>query len=89
MTIKVINDGPETHGLNILALEEGKTAGDVMKFLTGEAGGSPPVAPVGGMNGLNTGVIGYAEVTLKPGTYVAIATSPAPKRKDIHTSRLA
>ena len=89
MTIKVINDCPEPHEVNILRPKEGKTAGDVKPFLTGKAGGSPPFAPVGEMNGLDTGVIGYAEVTLEPGRMSPSATSPAPKRKDIHTSRLA
>jgi hypothetical protein len=77
--IKVVNDGPEPHEFNILRLEEGKTVDDVMKFLNGEAGGPPPFAPVGGMNGLDVGLSGYAELDLMPGNYVAICNIPSPK----------
>jgi len=76
--IKVTNEGPEPHEFNILRLEEGKTADDVMQFLNG-AGGPPPFAPVGGMNGLDVGLSGYAELDLAPGTYVAICNIPSPK----------
>jgi len=77
--IMLINEGPEPHEFNILRLEEGKTADDVLKFLKGEAGGPPPFAPVGGMNGLDVGVSGYAELDLMPGNYVAICNIPSPK----------
>lgn len=77
--VKVVNDGPEPHEFNILRLEDGKTVEDVMKFLSGEAGGPPPFAPIGGMNGLDMGQIGYAELNLTPGTYVAICNIPSPK----------
>ncbi len=77
--IKVTNKGPEPHEFNILRLEEGKTADDVLKFLKGEAGGPPPFAPVGGMNGLDVGLSGYAELDLAPGHYVAICNIPSPK----------
>jgi hypothetical protein len=78
-TIKVTNDGPEPHEFNILRLEKGKTAADVLAFLSGAAGGPPPFAPVGGMNGLDVGVTGYAELNLEPGKYVAICNIPSPK----------
>lgn len=77
--IKVTNDGPETHEFNILRLEEGKTADDVKQFLTGASDGPPPFAPVGGMNGLDLGISGYAELDLTPGKYVAICNIPSPK----------
>jgi len=77
--IKVTNEGPEPHEFNILRLEDGKSADDVLKFLNGEAGGPPPFAPVGGMNGLDVGLSGYAELDLKPGRYVAICNIPSPK----------
>lgn len=77
-TIQVVNDGPEPHEFNILQLADGKTAVDVLQFLNG-AGGPPPFAPVGGMNGLDVGVTGYAELDLAPGHYVAICNIPSPK----------
>jgi len=39
ITIKVTNDGPEPHEFNILKLEEGKTAADVMAFITAQRNG--------------------------------------------------
>ncbi len=77
LTVKVVNDGPEPHEFNILRLEEGKTLNDVMEFFKG-AGGPPPFAPVGGMNGLDAGATGYAELNLEPGIYVAICNIPSP-----------
>ena len=76
--IKVTNEGPEPHEFNIMRLEDGKTKDDVMQFLGG-AGGPPPFAPIGGMNGLDVGLSGYAELDLVPGNYVAICNIPSPK----------
>ncbi len=76
--IKVTNLGPEAHEFNIMRLEDGKTVDDVKAFLGG-AGGPPPFAPVGGMNGLDVGLSGYAELDLTPGNYVAICNIPSPK----------
>lgn len=76
--IKVTNEGPEPHEFNILRLDDGKTVDDVRAFLNGKAGGPPPFAPVGGINGLDVGYTGYAELDLQPGTYVAICNIPSP-----------
>jgi uncharacterized cupredoxin-like copper-binding protein len=78
MTIKVVNDGPEAHELNILRLEDGKTLEDVAKFLN-TPDGPPPFVPVGGINGLDTGLSGYIEFDFQPGTYVAICNIPSSK----------
>jgi hypothetical protein len=78
MVIKVTNEGPEPHEFNIMRLEDGKTKEDVLQFLGG-AGGPPPFAPIGGMNGLDVGLSGYAELDLAPGNYVAICNIPSPK----------
>jgi len=76
--IKVINDGPEPHEMNIMRLADGKTAEDVVKFLTAPDG-PPPFIPMGGINGLDAGTAGYAELDLQPGDYVAICNIPSPK----------
>ena len=82
VTIEVINDGPEPHEFNILRLEDGKTAADVNEFLLGLTD-IPPFAPVGGVNGLDVGLKGYAELNLEPGTYVAICYIPSPKAEGL------
>ena len=76
--IKVVNNGPEPHELNLLRLEEGKTVEDVKQFLAAP-NGPPPFMPVGGINGLDAGLSGYIEFDFQPGTYVAICNIPSPK----------
>lgn len=76
--IKVINNGPEPHELNLLRLAEGKTVEDVKQFLAAP-NGPPPFMPVGGINGLDAGLSGYIEFDFQPGTYVAICNIPSPK----------
>jgi len=75
--IKVINNGPEAHEMNLLLLAEGKTLADVMAYLN-DPQGPPPFVPVGGMNGLNPGLSGYIEFNFTPGKYVAICNIPSP-----------
>jgi len=77
MTIKVVNNGPEPHELNLLRLVEGKTLEDVKQFLAAP-NGPPPFMPVGGINGLDAGLSGYIEFDFQPGTYVAICYIPSP-----------
>jgi hypothetical protein len=77
LTIQVINNGPEAHEFNILRLADGKTAADVLQYL-GAPDGPPPFTPVGGMNGLDKGLSGFAELNLTPGVYAAICNIPSP-----------
>jgi uncharacterized cupredoxin-like copper-binding protein len=76
--IRVINEGPEPHEFNLLRLADGKTVDDVTAYLAAPDG-PPPFSPVGGMNGLDVGAVGYIEFDLEPGTYVAICNIPSPK----------
>lgn len=78
LTVQVINEGPEPHEFNIIRLADGKSAGDVMQFLNGDVSGPPPFTSIGGMNGLDVGLTGYAELNLLPGKYVAICNIPSP-----------
>jgi hypothetical protein len=74
--IKVINDGPEFHEWNIFRLGEGKTAQDIFAWF-GNPAGPPPFSAIGGLNGLSKNFVGYAELDLKPGTYLAICNIPS------------
>lgn len=76
-TIKVVNNGPESHELNLLRLAEGKTIEDVNQYLAAPDG-PPPFIPVGGINGLGAGLSGYIEFDFQPGTYIAICNIPSP-----------
>jgi hypothetical protein len=76
--VKVTNQGPEWHELNILRLAEGKTLADVQAFFKGEGpAGPPPFTPAGGINGLGVGGSGYMLLNLEPGNYVAICNIPS------------
>lgn len=76
--MKVTNEGPELHELNLLKLADGKTLQDVLQYLQ-DPQGAPPFIPVGGMNGLDIGSSGYLDLNLAPGKYVAICNIPSPK----------
>ena len=84
VVIKVTNEGPEPHELNLLMLAEGKTLEDVKQYLANPQG-MPPFRPVGGMNGLNPGLSGYIEFDLQPGKYVAICNIPSPLLGHAHS----
>lgn len=76
--MKVTNEGPEFHELNLAKLADGKTKDDVLNYLM-NPNGPPPFIPVGGMNGLGVGSYGYLEVALAPGNYIAICNIPSPQ----------
>jgi hypothetical protein len=82
--IKIVNDGPEPHELNLLQLAEGKTQADVVQYLA-HPEGLPPFIPVGGMNGLSAGLTGYLELDLVPGKYIAICNIPSPVAGQPHS----
>lgn len=82
--IKVINEGKEGHEWNILQLADGKTVQDVARFMA-KPDGPPPFFPVGGMNGLAPGGVGYVEFDFKPGKYVAICHIPEPNSGKAHS----
>ncbi len=61
-----------------MRLADGKTADDVLQYL-GAPDGPPPFTPVGGMNGLDKGLSGYAEIDLQPGTLRGHLQHPQPR----------
>ena len=85
--IKVVNNGPEAHEMNLLRLAEGKTLSDVMAYLS-DPQGPPPFLPVGGINGLNPGLSGYLEYDFTPGKYIAICNIPSPANTGMPHSQL-
>lgn len=86
-TIRIVNNGPEPHELNFLRLEDGRTMDDLVAWLT-ERSGPPPFAPVGGMNGLDSGQEGFVTFDFRPGTYVAICNIPSPTNQGTPHSAL-
>ncbi len=83
---RVTNAGPQTHEANILQLAPGKTARDAIDFFTNPAG-PPPFTPVGGVQGITTGVEdAILVVDLKPGNYLAICNIPDPASGKPHSA---
>lgn len=76
-TWKVVNDGPQPHELVLHKLASGKTAEDVIAFFHTPQG-QPPFTNAGGMQGLSQGGVGWVQLDLAPGTYVAICYIPDP-----------
>jgi uncharacterized cupredoxin-like copper-binding protein len=77
---KIVNDGPQPHELQVLKLAPDKTMDDLTAFFEtqGPPSGPPPFDTMGGMQGLNTGMSGWLNLDLTPGTYVAICYIPDP-----------
>lgn len=74
---KVTNDGPQPHETTILKLASGKTSKDVVDFLSSETpSGPPPFSEVGGFGGLDKGNVGWVELDLAKGDYVALCFIP-------------
>src|SRR5258706_52482 len=69
-TIRVENSGPQLHELTIERLAPGKALADFQQWVAGGMRGMPPVEPVGGFAGLNTGKAGWVTITLTPGNYL-------------------
>jgi len=69
-TIRVENSGAQLHELTIERLAPGKTVADFRQWVAGGMRGMPPVEPVGGFAGLDTGKVGWVTITLTPGNYL-------------------
>ena len=77
-TIHFINDGPTTHELQLIRLNDGAT---MQSFMASMAPGSttPPAGVfLGGGGGLSRGGDNYWKVTLEPGRYLLVCFVPDP-----------
>jgi len=76
-TIRLRNRGKVAHQLQLLKLEEGKTATDLAAVL--KSGQTVPswAKHVGGPNGVGAGKVSEATLYLEPGSYVVICNVPA------------
>lgn len=70
-TIRVNNNGKQTHEIVLVRLHPGKTTADLMKWLDKYAG-PPPVDLLGGISPMAPGSRAYFTADLKPATYVAL-----------------
>lgn len=74
---KVVNEGSQLHEINLMKLAEGKTLDDVAAWMA-KPEGAPPFQNVGGYNGLDMQKVGWMDLDLTPGQYVAICHVPDP-----------
>jgi hypothetical protein len=82
-TLKVTNQGPQSHEFSLIHLAPGKTAQDVMTFFMQPAG-PPPFTDAGGMGALAPHTSGWVEVDLAAGDYMALCFVPDPQTGKAH-----
>lgn len=86
ITLRLNNEGPQSHEMNLLKLAEGKGLDDVFAFFGGAVQGPPPFSAVGGMQALSPGLSGWVRLDLAPGNYVAICNIPDPVSGKSHAA---
>jgi hypothetical protein len=83
--VRVVNDGPQPHEMVVLRLAQGRTVTDVTQFFSAvPPSGPPPFQAVGGMQGLDRGLAGFASLELQTGDYAMICLIPDPASGRTH-----
>jgi hypothetical protein len=77
-TFHVINDGPQTHEVQLIRLNQGATAQEYLAALAPGAKGPPPGVLLGGPGAYSKGGDGYWTVTFEPGQYLFVCFVPDP-----------
>jgi uncharacterized cupredoxin-like copper-binding protein len=77
-TIKVENNGPQEHEVEIVRLAPGKTMKDLGEWMK-TMQGPPPANAIGGIAGTMKSTGGYVTVDLTPGNYVLLCFIPDAK----------
>ncbi len=86
-TFYVVNRGKQTHQVNLVRLNDGASADDILSaFDPGEAGPLPGRL-LGGMAGLEPGGRGMFTASLSPGRYAMMCLFPDPASPDGHAAR--
>lgn len=80
---KVTNKGAQPHEIPVARLMPGKTLQDALRFLQAPEG-APPFEFVGGLQALDSGRTGWAELDLPPGEYIALCFVPDPASGKAH-----
>ena len=76
--IKVINDGPQVHELELIRLNDGVTAEQYLAAMAANPAGPPQGTSLGGSGALSMGLDNYWQVTLTPGNYLFVCFVPDP-----------
>jgi len=82
-TIKIENNGPQEHEIEIIRLEPGKTAKDLAGWMKTKDG-PPPATAIGGIAGTIPATTAYINVDLPAGNYVFVCFVPDAKDGKAH-----
>jgi uncharacterized cupredoxin-like copper-binding protein len=82
-TFKIVNKGPQVHEIQLIRLAPGKTAKDLMAFMT-KMEGPPPANALGGVAGFMPGMTAYTTADLTPGNYLLLCFVPDAKDGKAH-----
>ncbi|MBF6590345.1 MAG: hypothetical protein IVW57_07415 [Ktedonobacterales bacterium] len=83
LMLRVRNNGPQTHQMEITKLNAGKTLKDYLRALQSSSG-TPPGKAAGGIDALAPFTSGWVELRLAPGNYVAACFVPDIKTNKPH-----
>jgi hypothetical protein len=72
----VVNDGPQTHEIQLIRLNEGASVQDFMAALAPDAKSPPPGVMMGGPGAYSVGLDAYWTTTLTPGHYIFVCFVP-------------
>ncbi len=78
-TLKITNDGPQTHEFFLARLDSGVTAAQFIGWVEHGMAGRPPARPFGGTVGIANGGHAYVVANLAPGNYALICFLPDAK----------
>ncbi|MEO7084982.1 MAG: hypothetical protein ABI442_00210 [Gemmatimonadaceae bacterium] len=82
-TVKIVNNGPQPHELELVKLQPGKTPKDVADWFV-KMDGPPPVTAIGGVAAQIPKITSYAMFDLTPGKYVLYCFVPDGKDGKAH-----
>jgi hypothetical protein len=71
-TYEFVNEGAEPHEVVVMRIDDDKTLDDVIAYLQGGFVGEAPLSFRGGAGGVEPGRVGYVDLDLPAGQYVAM-----------------
>ncbi len=75
-TLRLVNDGPQTHEAQLVRLNDGVTAEQFLGALSPDATSPPPGVLLGGTGALSPGLENYWSVAFTPGKYLLVCFVP-------------
>jgi uncharacterized cupredoxin-like copper-binding protein len=73
--VKIVNNGPQDHEIELLRFAAGKTMKDLAAWAA-SLQGPPPAGAIGGVANLTKGAAAYFDIDFTPGNYVFVCFYP-------------